>query len=87
MFYPHFWLKNKTKQNKNREDISDLSSNSCRSKSKELKNLIAAGGHGGRIKNNFDDERDEISEKNTTFHVDDNQHQQFTRGSVRFVLL
>ena len=70
----------------NREDVSHLSFNCCSSKSKELKKLLAAGGHGGRIqKNNFDgwkfvgknsvdkndDERDEISEENT-LDIDDN---------------
>ena len=70
----------------NREDLLDLSSNSFSSKSKELKNLFAAGGHGGRIQQNDfdgwkvfgknsvnknDDKRDERSEENT-FDVDDN---------------
>ena len=70
----------------NREETSDLSSNCCSSKSKELKNLLAAGGHRGRIQKNDcngwkfvgkysvnknDNERDEISEENT-LDIDDN---------------
>ena len=67
------------------EDISELSSNSCSSKARELKSLLSTGGRGGRmekmISNDWDlfhkssfDVTEGVDEKSEfeTFIVDDN---------------
>ena len=67
------------------EDISELSSNSCSSKARELKSLLSTGGPGGRMEKMISNDWDcfhkysfditkgvGIKSECETFNVDDN---------------
>ena len=67
------------------EDISELSSNSCSNKARELKSLLSTGGCGGRMEKIMSDDWDffskspfdctkgvDVKSECQTFNVDDN---------------